>query len=38
VARHSNADYIPLTKADDYATYSAKATKTILSNEAGEKL
>jgi PKD repeat protein len=38
VARRSDADYIPLTKADDDATYSAKATKTILSNEAGEKL
>jgi len=36
--RHLDDDYIALTEVDDAATSSVKATETILSNEAGEKL
>jgi hypothetical protein len=36
--RHLDDDYISLTEGYGTATSSAKATETILSNEAGEKL
>jgi len=36
--RHLDDDYISLTEGDDAAISSVKATETILSNEAGEKL
>jgi len=36
--RHLDDDYISLTEGDGAAISSVKATETILSNEAGEKL
>ena len=36
--RHLDDDYISLTEGVGAATSSVKATETILSNEAGEKM